>query len=138
MRPRMDDELLLRRVSAISSAELAGKLVSDYRKARRERGEDVGALAIWTAITSDLVFRLPSLSFAEALSDAGAQVFAYLFTWSSPFLGGILGSAHALEVPFVFGISRRKSRSALLRLGPRSDRTFGCHDAFMGVVRFVG
>ena len=33
----------------------------------------------------------------------GSDVFTYLFTWESPFLDGILGSAHALEVPFVFG-----------------------------------
>ncbi|MGO9344749.1 MAG: carboxylesterase/lipase family protein [Acidimicrobiales bacterium] len=99
----MDEVLLARRVAAISSAELAGPLVSVYRRARSERGEEAGPLAIWTAITTDLVFRLPSLSFAEALADKGAQVFAYLFTWTSPFLGGILGSAHALEIPFVFG-----------------------------------
>jgi para-nitrobenzyl esterase len=99
----MDEDLLLRRVAAISSRELAGPLVSAYRRARSERGEQAGPLAIWTAITSDLVFRLPSLSFAEALADKGAEVYTYLFTWTSPFLGGILGSAHALEIPFVFG-----------------------------------
>jgi para-nitrobenzyl esterase len=99
----MDEDLLLRRVAAISSRELAGPLVSAYRRARSERGEQAGPLAIWTAITSDVVFRLPSLSFAEALADKGAEVYTYLFTWTSPFLGGILGSAHALEIPFVFG-----------------------------------
>jgi len=99
----MDGDTLLQRVSAISSAELAGPLVSAYHQARSERGEDAAPLAIWTAITTDLVFRLPSLAFAESLSRVGADVFAYLFTWNSPFLGGILGSAHALEVPFVFG-----------------------------------
>ncbi len=80
-----------------------GRSLSAYRQARSERREQAGPLAIWTAITSDLVFRLPSLSFAESLADKGAEVYTYLFTWPSPFLGGILGSAHALEIPFVFG-----------------------------------
>jgi para-nitrobenzyl esterase len=29
--------------------------------------------------------------------------YSYLFTWESPAFGGILGSCHALEIPFVFG-----------------------------------
>ncbi len=84
------------------------------------------------------MFRLPSLSFAEALSEAGAEVFAYLFTWNSPFLGGILGSAHALEVPFVFGSVARASCPALLGLGSGSARAVGCHDALVGCVRSFG
>ena len=47
--------------------------------------------------------RMPSLALADAHRAAGEDVFIYLFTWESPFLGGILGSAHTLEVPFVFG-----------------------------------
>jgi para-nitrobenzyl esterase len=31
------------------------------------------------------------------------QTYAYLFTWPSPALGGMLGSCHALDLPFVFG-----------------------------------
>ena len=27
----------------------------------------------------------------------------YLFTWESDFLGGLLKSSHAMEIPFVFG-----------------------------------
>ena len=117
----MDTPTLLRRVSAISSAELAGPLVSAYRQARSERGEVAEPLAIWTAITTDLVFRLPSLSFAESLRGVGADVFAYLFTWNSPFLGGILGSAHALEVPFVFGSVAERAVQPYSGSGPAAS-----------------
>jgi para-nitrobenzyl esterase len=116
----MDENLLLRRIAAISSAELAGPLVSAYRRARSDRGEDAGPLAIWTAITSDLVFRLPSIAFAEVLSEKGAQVFTYLFTWNSPFLGGILGSAHALEIPFVFGSVAERAVQPYSGSGPEA------------------
>jgi para-nitrobenzyl esterase len=116
----MGEDLLLRRVAAISSAELAGPLVTAYRRARSERGEEAGPLAIWTAITSDLVFRLPSLSLAEALSEKGEQVFTYLFTWNSPFLGGVLGSAHALEIPFVFGSVAERAVQPYSGSGPQA------------------
>ena len=33
----------------------------------------------------------------------GSRAFVYLFDWESPAFGGILGSCHALELPFVFG-----------------------------------
>ena len=33
----------------------------------------------------------------------GVRTYCYLFTWESPAFGGVLGSCHALEIPFVFG-----------------------------------
>ena len=33
----------------------------------------------------------------------GAAVYAYLFTWRTPVLGGVLKSPHVIEIPFVFG-----------------------------------
>ncbi len=38
-----------------------------------------------------------------AAADPGVGTFAYLFTWESPAFEGVLGSCHALEIPFVFG-----------------------------------
>jgi para-nitrobenzyl esterase len=99
----LNEERLSRRVEALTSDGFADQLLHSYRHARSERDEATDPLALWTAITTDLVFRMPSLALAEAQRDTGAQVFTYLFTWSSPFFGGILGSTHALEVPFVFG-----------------------------------
>jgi para-nitrobenzyl esterase len=55
------------------------------------------------AAVTDLVFRQPSYRLAEALLGQGSAVYSYLFTWATPAMGGILGSCHGLEVPFVFG-----------------------------------
>jgi para-nitrobenzyl esterase len=99
----LNEERLSRRVQALTSEGFADQLLRSYRHARSERHEATDPLAVWTAVTTDLVFRMPSLALAEAQRNTGAQVFTYLFTWSSPFFGGILGSTHALEVPFVFG-----------------------------------
>jgi para-nitrobenzyl esterase len=38
-----------------------------------------------------------------AAADPGVGTYCYLFTWESPAFGGVLGSCHALEIPFVFG-----------------------------------
>jgi carboxylesterase type B len=51
---------------------------------------------------ADRVFRVPALRLAERQLRHGA-VFAYLFDWASPAFGGLLGSCHGLELPFVFG-----------------------------------
>jgi para-nitrobenzyl esterase len=51
---------------------------------------------IYTAVTSDAFFTLPTLRLAEAIGTS----FVYEFAWQSPLPG--LGACHALELPFVF------------------------------------
>jgi para-nitrobenzyl esterase len=98
----LDDAALRRRLSRV----LPGRVddaIEVYAKARSDRGEAVTPTALWTAILTDVVFRVPSLRFAEAQAGHQPNTFVYLFTWPTPVLGGILGSPHALEIPFVFG-----------------------------------
>ena len=47
--------------------------------------------------------RHPAMTLAAAHAVQQQQTYAYLFTWPSPALGGMLGSCHALDLPFVFG-----------------------------------
>ena len=63
-------------------------------------------------MASDFIFRLPSVRLADAHTSSaapGVGTFAYLFTWETPAFGGLLGSCHALEIPFVFGTVRNPS-----------------------------
>ncbi|NAZ82083.1 carboxylesterase family protein [Kineococcus sp. R8] len=60
-------------------------------------------LALTDALLTDAVFAEPSRRFARAHADAGGRTYRSLFTWRSPALGGRLGAAHALDLPFVFG-----------------------------------
>lgn len=54
-----------------------------------------------SAVFTDVVFRVPASSLASA--HAGhAPVWQYRFDWRSPAMGGLLGAAHAIEIPFVF------------------------------------
>ena len=115
----MTEERLIRRVRAIAgggNSPTSSCMCIDT--ARRTRSETTDPLSLWTAVTTDLVFRMPSLALADAHRAAGADVFIYLFTWESPFLGGILGSAHALEVPFVFGTVAERAVQPYSGSGP--------------------
>jgi para-nitrobenzyl esterase len=84
----------------------APDVIGAYRSAREARGDSIEPNALWVAIGTDLVFRWPSLQLAGAQDAHGSRVFVYLFDWESPAFGGILGSCHALELPFVFGAVR--------------------------------
>ena len=84
----------------------ADELVARVREARAGRGEPVEPRDLWVAIATEYVFRLPSIRLADAhdaAAKAGVGTYTYLFTWESPAFGGVLGSCHALEIPFVFG-----------------------------------
>jgi para-nitrobenzyl esterase len=99
----LDEEGVARWVTN-SVPDMSGAEVIDaYRSARQGRGESIGASDIWVAVGTDIVFRWPSLQLAAAHVARGARAYVYLFDWVSPAFGGILGSCHALELPFVFG-----------------------------------
>jgi para-nitrobenzyl esterase len=79
------------------------ELIGAYRAARQARGERVEVKDVWVAVGTDIVFRWPSLQLAAAHEANGGRAYVYLFEWESPAFDGLLGSTHALELPFVFG-----------------------------------
>jgi para-nitrobenzyl esterase len=79
------------------------EVVEAYRSARASRSEPVEPRDIWVAAGTDIVFRWPSLQLAADHVARGGRAYVYLFDWESPAFDGILGSCHALELPFVFG-----------------------------------
>lgn len=102
-------------VQRIVPSEDADALIEEYRRARAARGEGTEPRDIWVAIATDSVFRGPSVLLADShalagsdggvggLGAGGAGTYLYLFTWETPAFGGLLGSCHALEIPFAFG-----------------------------------
>ena len=108
----LDQAGLQRWVQRIVPSESAQTLIEEYRRARTARGEGTEPRDLWVAIATDSVFRGPSVLLADSHalagsvggSDAGgAGTYLYLFTWETPAFGGLLGSCHALEIPFAFG-----------------------------------
>ncbi len=103
----LDDEGLLRWMRRITpDRAVAERVLGTVRDVRRERGETVTPIALWNALATEHLFRVPTLRLADAHAAAAADgvgTYCYLFTWESPAFGGFLGSCHALDIPFVFG-----------------------------------
>lgn len=117
----IDMDMVVRRIRRVAPQGAAEALVDSYRQARELRGERTAPLDLLTAITTDYVFRLPSLALAGASQKHQPSTFAYLFTWESPFLGGIFGSSHGLEIPFVFGTVENPAVGTFSGSGPEAS-----------------
>ncbi|MBN1568307.1 MAG: carboxylesterase/lipase family protein [Acidobacteria bacterium] len=98
------DEEGLRKAAAKFVVERdAEKLIETYRNAKASRGESVTPFEIYSALSTDVMFRKTAIRVAEAQCRHAAGGYNYLFCWKSPAAGGRLGACHALEVGFVFG-----------------------------------
>ncbi len=111
-----EDDLVRRLERTVK--ERAADAVVAYRKAREARGDAVDPFSLWSAIESDRVFRVPAMRLAQAQAPHQAETFAYFFTQESPAAGGILGSCHALEIPFVFGTHSHSGVNLFAGEGP--------------------
>jgi para-nitrobenzyl esterase len=89
---------IARRLEAIGHGD-ADELIAVYRETRPE----APPWELFDAIESDRHFRIPAIRLAEWQCAHQPHTYMYLFTWPSPAMGGMLGSCHALELPFVFG-----------------------------------
>ena len=117
--PGLDMDGVIRRVSRFVQREAAQAVVEGYHDARVARGEAASPHNVWTAITTDFVFRLPLLSLLLAHRKFQSKVYSYLFTWESPFMGGAFGSCHGLEIPFDFGTVDNPAIQVFTGNGPR-------------------
>jgi para-nitrobenzyl esterase len=105
MAPRhreMDAQALRKRIARRLEALGHGdpdELIAVYRESRK----DAPPWQVFDAIETDRHFRIPAIRLAEWQGAHQSHTYMYLFTWPSPAAGGLLGSCHALELPFVFG-----------------------------------
>lgn len=74
----------------------------------------------WNAVMTDHSFTMPAIRLAEAQGQH-APTYLYRFDWASPFLGGVIGSCHALELGFVFGTYNEKLAAAFFGAGQKAD-----------------
>ena len=72
------------------------------------------------ALLTDHTFRIPAVRMAEAQLAHHRDVWMYLFTYTTPAFGGLLGSCHALEIPFVW--DNLDARGATIFLGEADDQ----------------
>ena len=95
----LDDAGAAKRVAAmVGNPSGAGDVIAHYRATRPE----ATISDVWSAVGTDVVFRIPAIRLAEKQSALGNDVFMYRFDYATPIFGGVLGACHALEIPFVF------------------------------------
>ncbi|HEU5226378.1 MAG TPA: carboxylesterase/lipase family protein [Ktedonobacteraceae bacterium] len=91
--PQVDEEQLKRIFGDEAEPALAM-----YTQARADTSPELA----WIDIMSDMIFRMPALRLAEGQVRQGTPVWMYRFDWESPSFGGVLGAAHAMDIPFVW------------------------------------
>jgi para-nitrobenzyl esterase len=116
--PEMTEEMLAMGLCRIFDPTKVAALIAAYRQALTKRGIAVKPADIMSAINTDKMFRMPVVRFIEARRSHSEDDYAYLFTWQSPALNGILKACHALEIGFVFG----NPESAFCGSGPDVDK----------------
>lgn len=68
---------------------------------RRHRPGETDAQIVM-ATQSDEGFRQRAIRMAEKHTAKGGTSYMYWFTWPTPAFGGVLGSCHAIDIPFTF------------------------------------
>jgi para-nitrobenzyl esterase len=135
MNPRVykiDEEGLRKTASRFVAEKDAAKLIDAYRKARASRGEPITPFEIYSAMSTDVMFRKTAIRIAEAQCKYAPGGYNYLFCWKSPAAGGKLGACHALEVGFVFG----NHNAAFGGSGPEADAlSAAMQDAWVSFAR---
>jgi para-nitrobenzyl esterase len=94
----------------------AARLTEGYRAARP--GATWGQIA--STLATEHTFHQPAIRVAAARASHGYPTWMYRFTWQSPAFGGIFGSSHAMEIPFVFGTLNHPG--AVILTGEGEDR----------------
>jgi para-nitrobenzyl esterase len=99
----LDEASLLNRVKVLVPQDMATGLVEVYREVLKKRGSSGSPMDILGTISTDMMFRIPTIRLVEAQRDNGMPAYNYLFTYKSPAMGGMLGAMHGLDNPFLFG-----------------------------------
>jgi para-nitrobenzyl esterase len=117
--PSLDEDRLRRRVARAAAersvAAEPDEIIATYR---RRLGADATPAAVFSAVATDLVFRIPAIEMAQAQA-AQADVYTYLFTHRSTAFDGALGAGHSVEIPYVFDSLHHRSTEFML--GPITD-----------------
>ncbi|MBW2232920.1 MAG: carboxylesterase/lipase family protein [Deltaproteobacteria bacterium] len=108
--PTLSEEQLVARFHdllplVMKNAPEAEVAANRYREAVRSRGGRTTPFEVWSAFQTARVFHRPAAELATGQAQAGGDVYSYLFTWHPPALGRTLGAFHAIELPFVFGLT---------------------------------
>lgn len=129
----IEEGRLLRRIERAADAHGVSVDPSEVAATYRAvRGVDA-PLDVWSAIATDLVFTGPARRTGEAHLAGGGRAHRYLYTHRSTAFDGVLGAAHATEIPFVFDNLDQRGVPFLLGeiTGERRRLAHACADAWV-------
>lgn len=111
-------------------------LVSGYRRAYAACGTEALAPDLYLTLEGDRVFWMPAVLLAEVQGAHPGRVYNYMFTWESPWQGGIYGACHGLDMGFVFGNIDANGAGEFHGEGPEADAlTAFCQAAWLNFAR---
>ena len=84
------------------SGEVFGDHAADARAAYEKLRPTESPKQLISSVRTDTSFRQRAQRLAEQHAGHGNPTWMYWFTWATPAFDGILGSCHALDVPFAF------------------------------------
>ncbi|HLY81536.1 MAG TPA: carboxylesterase/lipase family protein [Acidimicrobiales bacterium] len=110
----LDRPGLLARGAALVDEETAERLVDGYMASR----PGASPAELLSAMSTDMLFRVPAIRLAEAQAASGTPVWMYRFDWATPAFGGVLKATHALEIPFMWNIISKPGVELFTGSGP--------------------
>ncbi len=99
----LDEAGLISMLNKLVGPEIVPGLISAYRESISKSGKTATSSEIYACISTDQLFRIPTIRLIEAQQNNGAKAYNYLCLYPSPAMGGILGAMHGLDNPFLFG-----------------------------------
>jgi para-nitrobenzyl esterase len=125
----VDEDVLRTRLQALTGD--ADKVLAVYADAV----DDLAPKDAFTMIATDMVFRHPTIELGEAQLAVSPDVWEYEFDWATPAMGGMLGACHAIELPFLFGMSADERLAGFLGEDPPVGLAEAMQDAWLSFAR---
>ncbi|MGP0032712.1 MAG: carboxylesterase/lipase family protein [Acidimicrobiales bacterium] len=110
-----------------------GLSAQDARAYRDSLPGKAGAEILGQALT-DRMFRVPTEDLCDARTGADGRTYLYQSAWRSPAMGGVLGAAHCVDIPFAF--DNLDAPGVEVALGPEPPQGLAdqMHRAWVGFV----
>ena len=88
-------------IAPVKALRESGLSAEEARAYRDSLPGKEGAEVLGQALT-DRMFRVPTEELCDARVGAEGHTYLYQSAWRSPAMGGVLGAAHCVDVPFAF------------------------------------
>ena len=128
------DSAQLQRLLEGAVGDRAQEALQRYETDRSEENLSNDPIEVWSAVSTDRMFRIPAVRTADAHRQHTANVWMYRFDWESPAQEGKLHACHSLDIPFVWGTYDNDRMRRFCGEGDRvarlSDRLMHAYIAF--------